>query len=248
MGTRMIAAGVVVALICGSGVAAPPLDRPTPPPCCADGHAWASPAVYGVFPTRWRRWPLEYAEQAPTVKLAPLPTELKPEVPPFEAPPAEQEDRKAPPPSTPRAEEPQAAPAPAPGPRGPGGAPPPTSPQSAAPGMQPRSLPYTQPALPTPPQTTPPSPPGAEGVQPSSGPLFKSIPPESPLNRSGPMGDLDPPPTLPFGPQPVSPNAPAGELIKPATMPISLPSTSRVDPPSNDPPPAPPVSLARLQD
>ena len=37
----------------------PSLDRPSPPPCCADGKCIANPLTYGWYATRWRHWPLE---------------------------------------------------------------------------------------------------------------------------------------------------------------------------------------------
>src|SRR6185369_2842909 len=72
---------------------------------CADGQCFANPLTSGYYPTRWRRWPLEYAETTPVSKLAPLPESLKQEVNPFEAPEPKDEDRRAPEPSVPRAEE-----------------------------------------------------------------------------------------------------------------------------------------------
>jgi hypothetical protein len=242
--TTTIATGVLFAWMTASSVAASaPVDRPTPPPCCADGQCFANPVTYGVYPTRWRRWPLECVEEVPTGQPTALPAPLQKEVPPFEAPPPEQEDRRAPPPTAPVGEQAPAAAAPGMTPRAPSGTTP-TGPPSAAPGTQPPTLPsYPPPGLPTP-QTSPLAPPAAPGTQPGEGPLYKGISPESPLNRSGPTGDLDPPPSLPFGPQSVAPVAPVREASHPATIIIPGPSAKPVQIPSNDPPPVPPASLA----
>src|SRR3954463_9165828 len=83
----------------------PCVERPTPPPCCADGQCFASPLTYGYYDTRWRRWPLETMAQTTTAKVAPLAAPLRQDVPPFVTPPPEQEDRKAPPPSVPAGEQ-----------------------------------------------------------------------------------------------------------------------------------------------
>src|SRR6476661_8363210 len=92
--------------MCQSSLAVPPvIERPTPPPCCADGQCFASPMTYGYYDTRWRRWPLESLAQASAQKPAALTPALQKDVAPFVVPPAEQEDRKAPPPSVPAGEQ-----------------------------------------------------------------------------------------------------------------------------------------------
>src|SRR4051812_44203447 len=141
----------------------PCVDRPTPPPCCADGQCFASPLTYGYYDTRWRRWPLESMAQVPTGKPAPPTAPLRQEVAPFVTPPPEQEDRRAPPPSVPAGEQ---TPVNVPGgaTRTPGG------PSGAAPtrGAQP---PAGGSGLPTPPQPSPTTPPAGQGTQPSTGPM-----------------------------------------------------------------------------
>jgi hypothetical protein len=250
---RTVAAGTLFACMYGIAAGSPPLDRPTPPPCCADGHAWASPAVYGVFPTRWRRWPLESVEEAPAGKPAELPEKFRPYIPPYVPPEPKDEDRKAPAPTTPSGEQGPATTGPAPTQRGPGGAAPGSPvPPSAGPGTQqpllpmypqqgPVTTPQTSPL--TTPQTTPLTPPS---TQPNTSPLYKSIPPNSPLNRNVPTGDADPPPTLPFGPQSITPSDPIREANQPVTLPNPVPTANLPQAPSNDPPPTPPASLASL--
>ncbi len=243
---RSIALGVIFAWMSESAVAgSPPLDRPSPPPCCADGQCFANPLTYGVYPTHWRRWPLECMEQAQVPATAPgtLPPTLQKEVQPFERPRPEEEERRAPPPTAPVGEQPSANLAPGVTPRGQGqggatSAPPP----STAPGAQPPAYPPQQ-GLPAP-QTTPLAPPAAPGAQPSQGPMYKGISPDSPLNRPIPTGDLDPPPALPFGPQSVGPTMPVREARQPAGMSIPAPSAMPAPKQSNDPPPAPPASLS----
>ncbi len=222
--TRAFATSVFLGWICQNAVAVPPpLDRPSPPPCCADGQCFASPGTYGVYATRWRQWPIESMAPAPAEKTSPLSAPLQREVSPFVTPLPKEEDRKAPPPSVPVGEQ---TPAGANGASrtqsGQGGQ---ASPQGTQPpgpaGTQPRTAPaYPPSGFPTPPQTAPAAPPAGQGTQPSTAPLYKSVSPDSPLNRSGPMGDLDPPPSLPFGPVPVAPEQPMRAASQPAAMPM----------------------------
>jgi hypothetical protein len=109
--------------------------------------------------------------------------------------------------------------------------------------------------LPTPPQTTPLVPPGGQGTQPGgqrtppTGPAYKNVSPDSPLNRSGPMGDADPPPSLPFGPALVAPEQPPrGVSQQPAALPVRTPSVKPEHAPSSDPPPALPIALASYEE
>jgi hypothetical protein len=247
--TRTIAAGVFFGWLCQSSMAAPQcIERPSPPPCCADGQCFASPMTYGYYDTRWRRWPMECLAQAPTGKPTALPSQLKQEVEPFVTPPAKDEDRKAPPPSVPAGE--QTSPGATGGaPRTPGA---PGGPAAGpgAPGTQPRGATgYPSPGLPTPPQSTPVAPPAGQGTQPTTQPLYKNVSPDSPLNRSGPMGDADPPPSLPFGPALVVPMQPTRDVgQQPPATPRRSPRVTPVNPPSSDPPPAPPIALARYEE
>ena len=84
--------------------APPPLDRPTPPPCCADGRCYPNPLTFGWYETRWRRWPVECMEPIPAGQQIPGTQPIE-GIPTFEPPTPEEEDRKAPPPTAPRAEE-----------------------------------------------------------------------------------------------------------------------------------------------
>ena len=95
-------AGLLLLSLGGSSfAAAPPCpDRPTPPPCCADGRCYPNPLTFGVYETRWRRWPVEVAALGPDGQPGTLPAATD-DIPRFEAPPAEEEDQKAPPPTEP---------------------------------------------------------------------------------------------------------------------------------------------------
>src|SRR4029079_18293179 len=107
--------------MCQSSLAVQPpgIERPSPPPCCADGQCFASPMTYGYYDTRWRRWPLETLAQASAQKPGALMAPVQNDVAPLIVPPAEQEDRKAPPPSVPAGEQtPAGATGGAPGTRG----------------------------------------------------------------------------------------------------------------------------------
>jgi len=74
----------------------PPLDRPTPPPCCADGICYPNPTTFGVYPTRWRRWPGDFGTTLEPTSAPPRPGQLGPDVPPYQTPTPEEEDRRAP--------------------------------------------------------------------------------------------------------------------------------------------------------
>jgi hypothetical protein len=263
--TKTIATGVLLGWMCQSSLAVQPpcIDRPTPPPCCADGQCFASPLTYGYYDTRWRRWPLEVMAQAQAAPTTPgaAPAAVQNEVPRFVRPPAEQEDRKAPPPSVPAGEQPGAAGRTQGPPAGPGGPAGPQGPQTpggpAGPATQPHpGTGFTPPPFPGSglPATPPTSPiqPGGQGTQPSTQPLYKNVPPESPLNRNvTPMGDADPPPALPFGPALVVPQQqqPTRDVSQqPAAMPVQRPAVRPTESPSNnDPPPAPPIALVSYE-
>ncbi len=245
--TRAIATGMFLGWMCQISAAVPPvIDRPSPPPCCADGQCFASPLTYGYYDTRWRRWPLETMAQAGTAKPATLSAPMRQDVPPFVTPPAEQEDRRAPPPSVPAGDQtPVSVPGGAPRAQAaPGGPTPPqgTQPPAGGPG-------YPPPSFPTPPQPAPMTPPASPGTQPGTGPLYKNVSPDSPLNRSGPMGDADPPPALPFGPALVAPEQPTRDVSQqPAEFPVQSPSVKPAYAPSSDPPPALPIALASYEE
>jgi hypothetical protein len=219
----------------------PPLDRPTPPPCCADGLCYPNYSTYGWYPTRWRRWPTEPGEHVPTPGQPPAP--LGPDLRPYETPPPEEEDRRAPPPSMPpRAEEAAVAP------------------PASEPGT---SAPTGQPPTETP-RTTEPTPPGSSTPP---APLFEPIeetPPTAPLNTTPstrlplepgptttppfeddamPTSDLDPPPALPFR-TPVIVTQPDIRSPGQPKLPDARPPRAQFPGPVNDPPPALPVVMA----
>jgi hypothetical protein len=249
-------------LVCCGALAAPPIERPSPPPCCADGQCLANPFTFGVYATRWRQWPVK-AYEPTQAGAATVPAKTMPELPAYEAPPPEQEDRKAPPPTTPAAETGMGrgnaagpgggvgqggAVGPAPGPG--------TSPPSAAgPGFAPQPMPippqgtgpaFTPNVAPTGTPTNPMPGPGAPTGQPTS-PLYRNVPQNSPLNKRMPTGDLDPPPALPFNPQPIERTAPVRAASRPVSTRTAQPQAQPVLPPTGDPPPSPPGSLASWQ-
>jgi hypothetical protein len=196
--------------------------------------------------------------------VAPLPEQLRKEVPPFERPPAEQEDTKAPEPSVPRTEQESTGVRPLGRPFGPGGgtgAPTTTQPPAGS-GFPLRTAPsYPGPGTGTRPSTGPLSPPGG-GLAPPTVPLVPggtptqpgsqpgTTPPTSPLfrpnpllNPTGPTGDLDPPPSLPLGPQPINPTGPVWSGNQAAVQASPQPASDDAQASLNDPPPAPPSSL-----
>jgi hypothetical protein len=103
-----------------------------------------------------------------------------------------------------------------------------------------------------PPQTAPMAPPSTPGSPSGTGtPMFKNIPPDSPLNRSGPTSDVDPPPSLPFGPKAIAPQEPVRETQQPAFLPIPVAASrhavKQAVVSTDDPPPGLPISLASYE-
>lgn len=198
-----------------SALAAPPLiDRPTPPPCAADGRCYPNVNEWGFYPGRWRRWPGH--EEYP-VPAQPSPAErLGPDVSPYEIPPPELEDAQAPPASTKdEATKPPATPA-ASGPA--------TSESSAQP-----AAPTNTPAAPSLDQSIPSLDPSSPDFE--MPPTFESSPffdePESPTS------DLDPPPALPFASSSAKNGSSTG-----VNGPLPSSSPAAAQPRSaNDPPP-----------
>jgi hypothetical protein len=178
-----------------------PLDRPTPPPCAADGICYPNVNEWGVYETRWRRWPGQ--ELVPT-PAKPTPAErLGTELPPFETPSPEHEDEQAPPAST---KKPAAAPTAeptgeAPNPEGfetPTVPTTPTAPASpSTPSYEPSPL--TPPAGPTTDLDPPPAPPFATSVVIQSGSTAPSpVPTRMRPDTVGPLRQSDPPPAAPW--------------------------------------------------
>ena len=168
------------------------IDRPSPPPCAADGTCYPNAGEWGYYPVRWRTWPGVALEPVPMREPTPE-EQLGPELSPHETPPAELEDVQAPPGTTKRP--PPAGPAVAPPAEGEatpedGGAP-------AAPGQQPFS----------PPAAAPMTEPGADADPPPALPLSISQP-ERPtasatrIRGAGPVAPKsasnDPPPAPPW--------------------------------------------------
>jgi hypothetical protein len=229
MKLKKTAAGL---LIFGLGSATfagpPPLDRPSPPPCAADGRCYPNPLTYGWYETRWRRWPLECIEQGPPGQTTPQPLEG---IDTTEKPGKTTEDQKAPPPTEPR-EEPIRTPVPNTGPSGQGG--------TQQPGV------ITPVPLPAGPLLQP-------GETPPASP-YRNLPPYNPGGPSGKSGlkestsidESDPPPALPFGPRSVMPAAPVREASRPPALPIRRPARAASNAPNDDPPPSLPGTLASL--
>jgi hypothetical protein len=225
--------GLVLAGLCGQAMAVPPcVDRPTPPPCCADGRCYPSPMTFGYYDTHWRRWPLEnVGENTPQTGEQ----QLKGVIPPFQSMPAEEEDRKAPPPTSPNEEVPPVRMQPSG--TAPNGA-------STVPGsetrMAPNAPPPRQPGDQSPPTGPPrllqPYEPQAPGSRPSTG--------TGGTNRTG---EADPPPALPFGPVLQSGMGPAREARREAVHPTArAPRAANVNSSNDDPPPALPGTFANL--
>jgi hypothetical protein len=231
--THSVAASFILTLACNEclGAGPPGLDRPSPPACCADGLCYPNPTTWGVYGTRWRRWPTERLEPTPaTVEPPVTPSQ---EIPPFERPPAEKEEQAAPPPTRAAEElreqeeerEDQA---------------PRTAPPGTPSGTVPFGTPTDTPAQPPSPlENNRPTPPGMTFPWEQPAP---TTPPTTPLDESTPTGDYDPPPAPPFG----NPSL-AERTDLPVAPPAAQPVQRRVVPrrsPSDDPPPAFPIAMA----
>jgi hypothetical protein len=217
--------GLVSCAAAAFGAGPPLLDRPSPPPYCADGVCQPNSPNFGWYQTRWRRWP--------TVPLEPTPAEippggLVPEAPAFERPPKAEEDRAAPPrtQAAERAlEEEQEEGT--------------TTPQT---GEQPRVLPFGQP--PGGLQTPLPRGDGRPETPRLEMPWDLEQEPTTPETDTAPIptGDLDPPPAPPFA-TPALVNGPTGHDGERPAQRQQPRRTAPVAPaPTHDPPPAFPIA------
>lgn len=204
----------------GTAKAGPPLDRPSPPPYCADGVCRPNALTFGWYQTRWRRWPTESLE--PTPADAKPPGERVPELPSIDIPRKEDEDRAAPPPTkaAERARDEEEAQSGVAAPEGeaPGGVPflPPG-------GVQPR--------------------PSGEGVPaPTLEMPWERQQPTTPTTPAmGPTGDLDPPPAPPFSGPSLADRAPGAQRPE-AVRPVRARPRAVNRGSSDDPPPAYPLA------
>jgi hypothetical protein len=205
-----------------------PLDRPTPPPCAADGTCYPNENTWGWYPCRWRKWPGE--ELVPTpAGVQPTPadrmgTDLKP----YETPTPEQEDAQAPP-STTKKNESGTTSTPEGAQTTPSDEERATSRPSPTSGQPPASNRPSPPAPATPYQATPnyptPNYPTPNRPKPTSSSGVKS-------NTS----DADPPPSLPWKMTPPTNRAAMAESI-PRTKLQERAAVTR-PPSANDPPPS----------
>jgi hypothetical protein len=218
-------AGVLFFGLSNVSSALPPCpDRPTPPPCCADGHGFSRSETFGVYDTRWRQWPVQnLGAGAPQTGEQ----QLQNAVPRFEVPSAEEEDRKAPPPTTP----PEAPPS-----RVPAGT------NNAQPGSETKTAPNA-PAARQPGETTEPA-----GPRRTLPPYEPQSPGGARPNSTGPTGEYDPPPSLPYGPGAIRKASPVREANRIPALPPRLerPNQAAKSNTSDDPPPALPGTLANL--
>jgi hypothetical protein len=230
---------MVFSLLSTAAAVPPPLDRPTPPPCCADGHCFANSLTYGWYETRWRRWPCECGEPVPRGQLTPA-VQPSGDLPTYDVPPAEEEDRRAPLPTAPRGEDQTL--------RGP------ATNGTTGPGTQtPTGVPAPPPGTTQPPvgPLGPLMQPGTESTTPRRG----SLPAYEPRGAgsesintapTGPSSELDPPPALPFGPRPIGQPSPIREANQRPAVPARQASPAAAVSPSDDPPPGLPAALAAV--
>jgi hypothetical protein len=200
-------------------------DRPTPPPCCADGHGYSRSETFGVYETHWRPWPIQNLGPG---KPQTGEQQLQNIVPRFESPSAEEEDRKAPPPTTP----PEAPPSRIP-----------TGTNNTTPGSETKTAPNA-PGARQPGDTTEPA--GQRRTLPPYEP--QSPGGNRPTGGTGPTGEVDPPPALPFGPGSIQHGSPVREANRLPALPTrsERPFSGANSNPSDDPPPALPNTLAKL--
>jgi hypothetical protein len=243
--TTMVAGSLLVCFAYCEPVlsASPPLDRPSPPPCCADGVCRPNPTTFGWYATQWRRWPCEELQPTPASGSSTVPgTGLGPDVKPFETPRVEDEDRRAPPPSK-QAQEKKAAEErerggqPATPPAGSGGAvispdtglpPLPTGPTGPATpdvpaGGGPATMPWDAPAAPA----------GESGL------------PSQPWDKKAePTSDSDPPPAPPVATATVNTRRAKPTISRPKQSPQREPAGPMQISSSSDPPPSLPLALS----
>jgi hypothetical protein len=213
------------------GAGPPPLDRPSPPACCADGLCYPNRTTWGVYGTRWRRWPTEQLQPTPADARPPVgPTQ---EIPGFERPPAEDEEQAAPPPTR-AAEEAREE-----------------EEDDARSQTPPTTLPFgppqdggTQPAAPSPLDNNQPAPPGMRFPWETE---ESTTPTTTPLDEGIPTGDLDPPPAPPFGMPSLVEHAPLRVTERPPAQPAQRRAAPVRPAPSNDPPPAFPIAMASVR-
>jgi hypothetical protein len=180
---------VLVGAACATAGSPIPLDRPTPPPCAADGICYPNVNEWGYYPGRWRRWPGH--ELVPTPAKPSPEDRLGPDIAPYELPTPEKEDERAPPATTKRE---QTAPAAESGDE---------APPSIDELDSPSGLEYPAPLSPFDESTTdldpPPAPPFAARSGMQSTTAARLAPPaerQSDAPRTG--SAIDPPPTVPW--------------------------------------------------
>jgi hypothetical protein len=203
------------------------VDRPSPPPCCADGLCFPKTNTWGYYQGQWRRWPGEGLPPA----VAPTPAERVPGIPPFQAPSPQEEDQRAPQ-STAPAERPAAQP---------------TTPLATPPGTTTPDT--TEPGAATPPAGPPPGamPPGG-GMLPSGTPEgIEPAAPSMPFEQPQPTGEWDPPPTLPFGTAEMDSLPGIRTASKPVGPQLSLPNGPPYRSSGTDSPPSLPLAISRAQ-
>jgi hypothetical protein len=215
---------------CALAVTPFPIDRPTPPPCAADGTCYPNEGTWGWYQCRWRKWPGEELVPTPEgVQRTPAELQKGTDLTPYETPTPEHEDTQAPPSTTKKNETSSAA-----TPEGEPGAPsegaatshPVPSAETPTPPRPPQATPapsrgYSTPSYPTPNYPAP--------YKPS---------PTSPSGARQPTGDADPPPALPWPKSSLSRRPAVADAL-----PNSGPRASRSVAPrssGDDPPPSMP--------
>jgi hypothetical protein len=225
---------------CATAATPLPIDRPTPPPCAADGTCYPSEGTWGWYPCKWRQWPGEVLVPTPA-GAQPTPAELqKGGLGPFETPTPEREDTQAPPSTAKKTEtkagtgegestnlEPEGGAMPPRIPREGVSAPP--QPPQEGPAGTPRG--YSAPNIPTPNYPTPNIP------TPNYPTPYKPAPAQpSPMPTRPTTGDADPPPALPWASNMRAPATTANAVASRQAGPIGSRQGSDID----DAPPAVP--------
>lgn len=247
MRLTLTAAGGLLAMVgfASGAAAAVPIDRPSPPPYCADGKCYPKTETWGFYQGRWRSWPGVDERPGPHGP-SPTPAELLgPDLKQYETPLPQDEDRRAPPPTQPPE---RALPTiPSVPPEGGG----PETDGAPGPGAVPTGPGMERPGPPAP---------GIEG--PAEPRVMMPIPSGRPaLPRSG-EEDADFPPALPFGSNPLppieTPQLPFGSPT-PDALPGNVPGDLPIPPDgaqlrrdrlqrsaTDDPPPPLPMALGGL--
>ena len=208
--------GCLLACFLGTGLTAATVtvDKPSPPACCADGVCYPKTNTWGYYQRKWRQWPGQELEPTAAQPL----TKPVPDIPRYETPTPQEEDRRAPPPTKPERNAPTVTPPavmPTPSTEGT------TPPGAGRPGGMLRG-----------------GPPAGETQE-----QGERETPRMPWDQ--PTGEWDPPPALPFGTADSDTQPAVRTATRPSGPQLRMPNELSRSSSAVDAPPALPLALGR---